>query len=207
LIFLESAINLQATIKKKPRVIYLHGFNSSPASQKARSFTAYCHDHGVTDVVVPALSHDPGKALAAIAASIGNDPESVALLVGSSLGGYYATWFTERTGIKAALINPAVRPCDNLPRSIIGQHRNQYTGAEYDFTEQHVEFLRSLQLEQLRDPSRYLLLVQTGDETLDYRLAVEYYAGAEQIVQPGGSHAFQDFDAVLPRILQFAALH
>jgi predicted esterase YcpF (UPF0227 family) len=185
------------------RVIYLHGFNSSPDSQKARLFATYCHDHGVHDVVVPALSHDPALALQAIEACIGAGPK-VALLVGSSLGGYYATYLAERHGLKAALINPAVAPCDNMDRKYVGKQINYHTNEEYEFTHEHVEFLRTLAVERISDPARYFLLVQTGDEVLDYRLAVKLYAGARQEVQQGGSHAFDNFAAVLPLILQFA---
>ena len=188
------------------RVIYLHGFNSSPASQKARLFTDYCHQQGLRDVLVPSLSHDPALAMRSIEAAISEVNGKVALLVGSSLGGYYATYLAERHGLKAALVNPAVSPCDHLPREIIGKHRNLYTHEEYEFTLEHAAFLRTLDTKKIRDPSRYLLLVQTGDATLDYRLAVNLYAGCEQVVQEGGSHSFDNFEAVLPRILRFAGL-
>lgn len=187
-------------------MIYLHGFNSSPASQKAQQFTDYFRSQGVRDVQVPALSPDPALAMQTIEDCIGARSEDLALLVGSSLGGYYATYLVERHGMKAALINPAVAPCDHLPSEIIGRHRNQYTHEEYEFTQEHVAFLRTLEVKKIRDPSRYLLLVQTGDTTLDYRLAVQLYAGCEQVVQEGGSHSFEHFDAMLPRILQFAGL-
>lgn len=189
---------------ERQRVIYLHGFNSSPASQKARLFAEYCQAQGLRDVVVPALSYDPAQALRTLEACIGEVGERVALLVGSSLGGYYATYLAERHGLKAALINPAVAPCDKLPREILGRHRNYYTHEEYEFTQEHVAFLRTLNVESIRDPARYLLLVQTGDTTLDYRLAVRLYAGCRQVVQEGGSHSFDNFAAVLPLILQFA---
>lgn len=191
---------------ERQRVVYLHGFNSSPDSQKARLFTTYCRDHGVHDVVVPALSHDPARALQTLAACVGTEGEHVALLVGSSLGAYYATYLAERYGLKAALINPAVAPCDTLGREFVGKHRNSYTHEEYEFTQEHVEFLRTLNVDKISDPARYLLLVQTGDEVLDYRLAVKLYAGCRQIVQQGGNHAFENFAAVLPLILQFAGL-
>lgn len=157
-------------------------------------------------MVVPTLSHDPAQALETIEDCIAGGRDGVALLVGSSLGGYYATYLVERHGMKAALINPAVAPCDYLPSEIIGRHRNQYTHEEYEFTLEHVAFLRTLEIKKIRDPSRYLLLVQTGDTTLDYRLALKLYAGCEQIVQEGGSHSFENFDLMLPRILQFAGL-
>lgn len=189
---------------ERKRVIYLHGFNSSPASHKARLFAAYCHAQGLHDVLVPALPYDPARALQSLEDCIQDSGDRVALLVGSSLGGYYATYLAERHGLKAALINPAVAPCEYLPRKIVGSQRNYYTEEEYEFTLEHVAFLRTLEVKKIRDPARYLLLVQTGDETLDYRLAVQLYAGCQQIVQEGGSHSFDNFAAVLPTILRFA---
>lgn len=190
----------------RQRVIYLHGFNSSPDSHKARLFASYCHQQGLRDVLVPALSHDPERALRTLEECIGENGATVALLVGSSLGGYYATYLAERHGLKAALINPAVAPCAYLPREFVGRHRNLYTREEYEFTLDHVAFLRRLEVKKIRDPAQYLLLVQTGDATLDYRHAVSLYAGCEQHVQQGGSHSFDNFADVLPLILRFAGL-
>ena len=147
----------------RQRVIYLHGFNSSPASHKARLFAAWFMEQGIYDVLVPALSHDPERAMHTLEACIGADSGQVALLVGSSLGGYYATYLAERHGVKAVLVNPAVAPCDYLPREIIGRQRNYYTQEEYEFTLEHVAYLRTLEVKQISDPARYLLLVQTGD--------------------------------------------
>jgi hypothetical protein len=187
-------------------VVYLHGFNSSPDSQKARLFAAYCHARGVTDVLVPALSHDPARALQVLETCVGERDSSIALLVGSSLGAYYATYLAERHGLKAALINPAVAPCEHLGRDFLGLHRNQYTNEEYEFTGAHVDCLRTLETVAIRNPAQYLLLVQTGDEVLDYRHALRLYSGCRQVVQEGGNHSFENFAAVLPLILQFAGL-
>ena len=129
-----------------------------------------------------------------------------ALLIGSSLGGYYATWLTEKFGIKSALVNPAVSPCDNLSAEFLGAQRNYYSGEEYEFTLEHVESLRRFDVKTIRDPRKYLLLVQTGDEVLDYRLAVQRYAGCEQQIEAGGNHSFDRFAEALPRIMRFAGL-
>ena len=189
---------------KRQRIFYLHGFNSSPDSQKARLFVDYCHRRGVTDVSVPSLSYAPDRAMSLLEAAIAPNPDEIALLVGSSLGGYYATYLAERYNLKAALINPAVAPSDSLQKNFLGRHKNMYTGEEYEFTRAHVDFLRTLNVEKLRTPANYLLFAQTGDEVLDYRLAVRFYAGSEQVVEEGGNHSFENFSGVLPRILQFA---
>jgi uncharacterized protein len=195
---------MRSTAQVPPRVVYLHGFNSSPASQKARLFLDFCRQRGI-DAVAPALHFDPaiaiGQAEAALLAGV-----RPALLVGSSLGGYYATWLAERHDLRAALINPAVAPHATLGRQFLGPHTNLYTGERYDFTEAQVGTLAKLQVTALSKPSNFLLLLQTGDEVLDYRLAVDYYRGATQIVMEGGNHAFAGFADVLPDLLAFAGL-
>ena len=189
---------------KRQRIFYLHGFNSSPDSLKARLFADYCHSRGVTDVSVPSLPYDPDLAMSLLEAAVAPNAAEIALLVGSSLGGYYATYLAERYNLKAALINPAVAPCDSLQKDFLGWHKNMYTGEEYEFTRAHVDFLRTLNVEKIDTPAKYLLCVQTGDEVLDYRRALALYAGSQQLVEEGGSHSFENFAAVLPRILQFA---
>jgi predicted esterase YcpF (UPF0227 family) len=139
-------------------------------------------------------------------AAVAPHADDIALLVGSSLGGYYATHLAERYGLKAALINPAVAPFDSLQKDFLGQHKNMYTGEEYEFTRKHVDFLRTLNVEKIKTPANYLLCVQTGDKVLDYRLATRLYAGSHQVIEEGGSHSFDNFAAILPLILQFGGL-
>ena len=192
-------------------LIYLHGFRSSPASIKAQQFV-----HAVAALPaaarprlsVPALSMAPAAALAGVAAWIEREVRSPAgglTLVGSSLGGYYATFLAERYGVRAALINPAVRPYDDL-QQYVGTQLNLYTGEPFEVTAAHFAELSALAVPRITRPERYLLLVQSGDEVLDYREAVAFYGGAWQYVQGGGDHAFQDFEAQIPVILRFAGL-
>lgn len=185
------------------RVLYIHGFNSSPDSRKAQDLCRYCQEHAPgVEVSVPALPHDPAAAMEQLETEVARNPPP-GLLVGSSLGGYYATYLAEKHGLKAALVNPAVAPHRTLNREFLGRHTNMYTGEEYEITPAHVKALRGFET-PVRHPEYFLLLVQTGDEVLDYHLAVEKYAGSSQIVQEGGDHAFADFEAVIPEILNFA---
>jgi uncharacterized protein len=189
----------------QPRVVYLHGFNSSPSSLKARLVHDFCAALNIR-ADIPTLSYDPVLAMNTAHSCVTAASGLPALLIGSSLGGYYATALAERYGLKAALVNPAVSPCDNLRAEFLGKQRNMYTGEEYEFTLAHVDALRKFDVKTISDPRRYLLLVQTGDEVLDYRLAVQRYAGCQQIVQQGGNHSFEKFADMLPAILQFAGL-
>lgn len=189
----------------RPRVVYLHGFNSSPASLKARIFAEFFHNTVGADVSVPELSFDPVQAMATAEACVAQS-QLPCLIVGSSLGGYYATYLAEKHGIRAALINPAVAPRDNLRAEFIGPRRNHYTGQQYEFTLEHANALRRYDVQVITRPSLFLLLAQTGDEVLDYRLAVQRYAGCEQRVEQGGNHSFENFEEALPLIRQFAGL-
>jgi predicted esterase YcpF (UPF0227 family) len=185
-------------------VLYLHGLNSSPESRKAQQFKLFCESRTTADVLVPALPHHPAEAMTLLhSLMVKHRP---VLLLGSSLGGFYATALAEVHDVKAALLNPAVKPCQHLGRGLPGPQRNLYTGECWEFTQSHADALLALTLPQISHPERYLLLVQTGDAVLDYRHAIDYYRGCQQIVQQGGSHAFDDFEAVLPMIVAFGGL-
>lgn len=131
--------------------------------------------------------------------------ERALAFVGSSLGGYYATCAAERTGARAILINPAVRPWRDLA-PYRGTQTNLHSGAAFEVTDRHFDELRALSVRAITLPRRYLLLAQSGDEVLDYREAVAFYAGAWQWVEGGGDHAYRDFDGKIPTILRFCGV-
>ena len=123
-------------------------------------------------------------------------------LLGSSMGGFYGTWLTEKHGCKAVLINPAVRPWlggDHL----LGDQENYHTGEVHRFEQKHLDQLEQFYVANLAAPSRFLVLVQEGDEVLDYRQAAEKYAACKLIVEAGGDHGFQDYERHLPDIVSF----
>ena len=159
----------------------------------------YMAEHGLgREYACPALPPLARDAMKAIEPYLSKD----CCLVGSSLGGFYATYLAEKHALKAALINPAIDPHVGL-RAYLGPQRNLHTGEPYELTEAHLHEWQALYVPRIT-PSRYLLIVETGDEVLDYRRAVERYAGAEQIVIQGGDHSLQSFPQHLPRILEFS---
>jgi predicted esterase YcpF (UPF0227 family) len=181
-------------------IVYLHGFKSSPQSHKAQLLQRYMSERGrAQDYACPALPPVPRDALRLIRDLVG---EKSVCYVGSSLGGFYATYLVETQGGKAVLINPAIDPHVGLS-AYLGTQRNLYTGEAYELTREHLEQWRALYVPRIT-PERYLLLVETGDEVLDYRRAVERYAGAPQLVIAGGDHSLRSFPDHLPRILRFA---
>ena len=186
-------------------LIYLHGFNSSPGSHKAQVLKRYMEERGLAaQYACPALSHRPDFAIAAIEAEITALPNEPICFVGSSLGGFYATALAEKRGLRAVLVNPAIHPDRDL-RAFLGTQQNLYTGERYELTESHLAQWAALSVAAVT-PSRYLLLVETGDELLDYREAVARYQGSRQIVVRGGDHTLQSFPEHIPSILEFAGI-
>lgn len=186
-------------------LIYVHGFNSSAASHKAQVLKRVMQERGLGDqYCCPELPHLPRRAIAVIEAEIAKFPHACVTLVGSSLGGYYSTYLAERHDLRAVLINPAVCPYLGL-RAYLGIQRNLFTQRQYEFTEDHLHQLQQLYMPTVH-PKNYLLLVETGDEVLDYRKAVEKYKGACQIVIQGGDHSLMSFPEHIPLILEFAGI-
>jgi predicted esterase YcpF (UPF0227 family) len=182
-------------------IVYLHGFNSSPQSHKAQVLQRYMAQRGLAaEFACPALPPEADEAVRIVRQLVKGKPNIC--YVGSSLGGFYATYLVERNGARAVLINPAIDPHEGL-RAYLGAQKNLYTGAAYELTEGHLDQWRRLWVPTI-SAERYLLLVETGDEVLDYRRAVQRYAGAQQVVVPGGDHSLRSFPAQLPRILAFA---
>jgi predicted esterase YcpF (UPF0227 family) len=187
-------------------LIYLHGFNSSPQSTKARQLQARLQAIGRGgEYACPALPHRPAQAIALLEREMSTAPPASITLVGSSMGGYYATWLAETHGVRAVLVNPAITPHLGL-RAYLGTQTNLYTGAPYELTEQHLGELQALWVERPTRPERYYLMVTTGDEVLDYREAVEKYVGAKHLVVQGSDHGFAEFEQYLDSVLEFAGI-
>ena len=192
----------------RPLILYLHGFTSGPQSRKVQSLVARMAARGCADsLMCPQLTASPAAAIALLENQLQkvDAGKTAVTLVGSSLGGFYATHLAEKFGLKAVLVNPAVVAAIELER-YLGTQTWLYTGEPFEFTRQHIAELRALEVPTLADPSRYWLLAEEGDETLDYRQAVARYTGARQTVLPGGDHSFTRWDDFLDDILQFAGL-
>jgi hypothetical protein len=185
-------------------LVYLHGFISSPQSRKAVMLGDYLRNVD-TEVrySVPELHHRPQRAVEQVAQAVEGVAPQDLTLVGSSLGGFYATVLAERLGCKAALLNPAVHPHAHFAR-YLGAQRNLYTGESFELTMDHVTDLRALDPPRITKPERYWLFVETGDEVLDYREAVAFYAGALHSVTRGGDHTLSTFPEHVPDIVEWA---
>ncbi len=183
--------------------IYIHGFNSAPASTKACQLEARLAALGrAAAFSCPALSHWPETAMQQIEAEVARAPASEITLVGSSLGGFYAIHLAERHGCRAVLVNPAVSAHIGL-ESYLGPQQNLYTAERYELTREHLAWWDKFSVEQPTMMERYFLMVTSGDEVLDYRAAVERFSGAKQRVVTGSDHGFAEFGDYLDEVLAF----
>ena len=184
-------------------VLYLHGFLSSPQSKKAQQTLRYCVQRGIGEnVLIPQMRFGPAQVMAELRVLIEAQDHSRLVLIGSSLGGFYATFLAEEYGFPAVLINPAVRPFE-LWQQHLGQHRNYYTNAIHTVTKKHIEELKELDKSQLQYPRNIMVLLQSGDEVLDYTQAREKFKHSRCIVRDNGSHSYENFADELPAIFDF----
>jgi len=188
------------------KILYIHGLNSSPASSKAQQLFIAMRQMGIAgQLYLPALHHHPRQAIAQLEALIDEADDEQLVLVGSSLGGYYATFLAHQHGLKAVLINPSVRPHKRIAETQVLQ-TNYYTGETWLPTEDHVTALAELEVSAPQNPQRCQVWLQTADETLDYREAEAFYRGCSLRIQAGGDHSFQGFAARLPMLFAFAGI-
>ena len=198
-------------------LIYLHGFNSSPQSEKAKLTVEFFEKNTLKGgkriaVYVPPLSASPLDAIVQIHDLIDSlGRESLIGFIGSSLGGFYSIYLQRYYSDssytpKVVLLNPAVRPYELLS-DYLGENQNMYTGERYIVEESHMEDLKSLISQSIKNPEFTMLLTQTGDEVLNFQEAIDYLDGAAMWIQYGGSHAFDGFSNVLPVIWEFFSKH
>ena len=188
-------------------LLYLHGFRSSPQSAKARMMADHvARHHPEVRFWSPQLPPSPRAAMALVSAGIADWPHERMAVVGSSLGGYYATWVAQQTGCPSALLNPAVNPALSLER-YIGEQSSWHDPAEHFFFAPHfIDELCALDVSTQPAAGRQLAIVAKGDEVLDWRDMVARYPQATLRLLDGGDHALSDFDQHLPAIVEFLQL-
>ncbi|ODC02450.1 hypothetical protein BFW38_01715 [Terasakiispira papahanaumokuakeensis] len=189
------------------RLIYLHGFASSPQSTKAVALGQWLQQHTTgLDYQVPALSIDPAEAFAQAETLIAEAPGETAL-VGSSLGGFYALHLCIQHSVPAALVNPAMHP-DRLLPTKLGKQYNWHTGEPFIVTEAHLAALKRIKHHDIPSGLPLSLFLQTGDMTLDYREALQALPGIPSWIEGGGDHGFKHFKRCLPALAgQLGLIH
>ena len=187
-------------------ILYLHGFHSSPLSQKATEFKRYVDTLEGIDVIAPQLPVYPEQAAQLVTQIMQDLHGQIIGVVGSSLGGFLSTYIHNEFGIPAVVINPAVRPFELLS-SYLGPQTQPITGENYVLETHHMLELKALYQPQIAKPQAVWLLQQEGDEVLDYRQALEHYQFCKQTVEPNGNHAFERFQRFPAQIVEFIFEH
>ncbi|WP_394130338.1 YqiA/YcfP family alpha/beta fold hydrolase [Shewanella maritima] len=189
-------------------LLYIHGFNSSPKSDKAVQTAEYIQRH-YPDLIFhqPQLPTSPNDAMSLLCGITEQAKQSGQPLrfLGSSLGGYFASFLAEKYGGKAVLVNPAVKPFE-LFEEFIGAQYNPYTDEHYQVLGQHKNDVAQFNTPVIRHPDRFMVLLQSGDEVLDYRQALHKYHCCEMRLEAGGDHSFVGYDKHLNQICQFLEL-
>jgi len=184
-------------------ILYLHGFRSSPHSRKATMLRERMRALGrEAEYVCPALPTSPRAAVDLAYQLASRIPPSSLALIGSSLGGYYATWLAEQLGSRAVLLNPAITPALDLEVHL-GRQPVYFSADEIDFRPEHLRELKEIDTPVISRPARYFLVAATGDALIDYRTMTNKYAGARQRVITGSNHELSDFDRYMDEVLDF----
>ncbi|MGC3983932.1 MAG: YqiA/YcfP family alpha/beta fold hydrolase [Pseudorhodoferax sp.] len=186
-------------------LLYLHGFRSSPQSTKARLTAAHVRaQHPDLTWWCPQLPPSPRQAMDEVLACIADWPRATMAVVGSSLGGFYATCVAARTGCRAVLLNPAVHPARDLSRHI-GEHGGWHDPAQrFVFTAGHVAELRVLEQQAAAaDTAPLFLIAAKGDEVLDWREMCARHPGARLRLLEGSDHAISEFPQYLDEVFEF----
>lgn len=188
-------------------LLYLHGFRSSPQSAKARLMAERVQaQHPSVTWWCPQLPPSPAEAVALIEQGTTDWPAEHMAVVGSSLGGFYATWLAQRRGCRAVVLNPAVDPARDLAAHI-GEQTAWHDPAErFFFRPEYIDQLRTLHAGPLRRPERFFAVIAKGDELLDWREMTARYAGASIRLLDGSDHGLSDFDQHIDAVLAFLNL-
>ena len=187
-------------------LLYLHGFRSSPQSAKARITAAWVRRHRPELVwCCPQLPPSPRAAMQMLATQVAAWPAAQTGVIGSSLGGFYATVLAERIGCRAVLLNPAVDPARDLAQHI-GETRAWHGDERFFFRAEFIDELRAIAAPALTDPERYFAVIAQGDEVLSWVEMSARYRGCRIRLLKGGDHALSDFESHLPEVVDFLGL-
>lgn len=186
-------------------ILYLHGFRSSPKSFKARLMQEHFQAQGKSaQFVCPQLPVSPHAAIQMARELCESVPPDALVLVGSSLGGFYATALAEDLGCRAVLLNPAITPARDLEKHV-GIQPAWHSDEQLDFRAEYVDELGPIARERISHPERYFLIAATGDEVLDWRQMVAHYPGARHKIIEGSDHGLSDFAQYIDEVIEFCA--
>ena len=189
-------------MEEQLKIIYLHGFNSSSESKKSKILDSYLEKEKLINLESPNLNNSPKKAISQIEKII-RESSSRVCLVGSSLGGLYATFVADKYNLKSVTINPVVTNHIAGMRDLVGSHKNFHSDEEYEFTLKDYFDLQKLGLEKLKNPLNHFCLIKMSDEVLDHNITFAFFSKSYVLSEKGGNHSYDDFFEKIPLILDY----
>ena len=189
-------------MEEQLKIIYLHGFNSSSESKKSKILNSYLEKEKLINLESPNLNNSPKKAISQIEKII-RESSSRVCLIGSSLGGLYATFVADKYNLKSVTINPVVTNHISGMRDLVGSHKNFHSEEEYEFTLKDYFDLQKLGLEKLKKPLNHFCLIKMSDEVLDHNITFAFFSKSYVLSEKGGNHSYDDFFAKIPLILDY----
>jgi len=189
-------------MEEQLKIIYLHGFNSSAESKKSKILDSHLEKEKLINLESPNLNNSPKKAIFQIEKII-RESSSRVCLVGSSLGGLYATFVADKYNLKSVTINPVVTNHISGMRDLVGSHKNFHSGEEYEFRLKDYFDLQKLGLEKLKSPLNHFCLIKMSDEVLDQNVTFAFFSKSYVLSEKGGNHSYDDFFEKIPLILDY----
>ena len=189
-------------MEEQLKIIYLHGFNSSAESKKSKILNSFLERKELINLESPNLNASPSKAISQIEKIIKESPNRVCV-VGSSLGGLYATFVADKFDLRSVTINPVVTNHISEMKDLVGSHKNFHTDEEYEFSMKDYLDLQKLGLKELKEPLNHLCLIKMSDEVLDHNKTLEYFSKSYVLSEKGGNHSYDDFFEKIPLILDY----
>ena len=189
-------------MEEQLKIIYLHGFNSSGESKKSKILDSYLEKEKLINLESPNLNNSPKKAIFQIEKII-RESSSRVCLIGSSLGGLYATFVADKYNLKSVTLNPVVTNHISGMRDLVGSHKNFHSGEEYEFRLKDYFDLQKLGLEKLKSPLNHFSLIKMSDEVLDHNVTFAFFSKSYVLSEKGGNHSYDDFFEKIPLILDY----
>ena len=189
-------------MEEQLKIIYLHGFNSSAESKKSKILESFLKGEELISFESPNLDTSPSEAISQIEKIIKESSNRVCL-VGSSLGGLYATYVADKYDLRSVTINPVVRNHISEMKDLVGSHKNYHTDEEYEFTMKDYLDLQELGLKKLKKPLNHFCLIKMSDEVLDHNVTFSYFSKSYLLSEKGGNHSYDDFFEKIPLILDY----
>ena len=186
-------------------IFYFHGFMSSADSSKAKIFKDFAkYNFPNTKLIIPNIADKFSDAIPQLKKLV-DEVKGDKYFIGSSLGGFFATYFAEIYEEKAVVINPAINPSKDL-KAYLGNNKNYSNGNKFELTKVDIRELQAIEMEGLKNPSNFLLLNESGDEVLNYINAIRFYKAGYIDITFGGDHSYSCFSDKLENIVKFLEL-